>query len=224
MMQKTVAMARKKKIALVAHDNKKEELIEWAKCNCELLAEHSLHSTASTGRLLRHRLGLNVTLLESGPLGGDQQIGCRVTEGHIDLVIFFSDPLEAHPHDADVKALLRIIVVWNIPVACNRASADFIISSPLMSTGYKRFVPTYSKYGARFAVGMRSKPAKESSTDIAFTQQLRKNLRPAAVARLARSAGEPNSLDEEEVSHVSRSRNTRRGEFAGCARTKGQAA
>jgi methylglyoxal synthase len=152
MMQSTIAMRRNKKIALIAHDNKKEELFEWAKFNCKLLAEHSLYATGATGQILKSRLGLNVTHLESGPLGGDQQIGARISEGQIDFVIFFSDPLEPQPHDADVKALLRIAVVWNIPVACNRASADFIISSPLMSTVYERKVPDYSKYRARLAV------------------------------------------------------------------------
>jgi methylglyoxal synthase len=146
MMQNTIAMRRNKRIALVAHDNKKEELFEWAKSNCKLLAEHSLYATGATGQLLKSRLRLNVKHLECGPLGGDQQIGSRISEGEIDFVIFFSDPLEPQPHDADVKALLRIAVVWNIPVACNRASADFIISSPLMSTVYERKVPDYSRY------------------------------------------------------------------------------
>jgi methylglyoxal synthase len=161
LMQKTIAMARRKNIALVAHDNKKEELVEWAKLNCKLLAEHSLYSTRTTGQLLKNTFGLKVTLLESGPLGGDQQIGSRISEGQIDFVIFFSDPLQSQPHDPDVKALLRITVVWNVPVACNRASADFIISSPLMSTKYERLVPDYSKYRARLAVGSPSKPATE---------------------------------------------------------------
>jgi methylglyoxal synthase len=165
MMQRTIPMARRKKIALVAHDNKKEELLEWAKCNCKLLAGHSLYSTSKTGQLLRNGLGLKVTLLESGPLGGDLQIGSRISEGQIDFVIFFSDPLQSQPHDPDVKALFRISVVWNVPVACNRASADFIISSPLMSTGYVRLVPDYSKYGARMAVGTRSEPAAESAAE-----------------------------------------------------------
>ena len=146
MMQKTIAMARRKSIALVAHDNKKEELVEWAKFNCKILAEHSLYSTRTTGQLLENRLGLKVTLLESGPLGGDQQIGSRISEGQIDFVIFFSDPWQSQPHDPDVKALLRIAVVWNIPVACNRATADFLISSPLMSTSYERMVPDYSAF------------------------------------------------------------------------------
>lgn len=161
MMQKIIAMARRKKIALVAHDNKKEELVEWAKFNCKLLAEHSLYSTSTTGQLLKDKLGLKVTLLESGPLGGDQQIGSRVSEGQIDFLIFFSDPLQSQPHDSDVKALFRITVVWNVPVACNRASADFLISSPLMSTRYERLVSDYSKYRARPALSTRSKPAAE---------------------------------------------------------------
>jgi methylglyoxal synthase len=152
MMRRTILMARRKNIALVAHDNKKEELFHWAKCNCKLLAEHSLYATGTTGQLLKSRLGLNVARLESGPLGGDQQIGSRIAEGQIDFVIFFSDPLEPQAHDADVKALLRIAVVWNVPVASNRASADFIISSPLMSAVYERLVPDYSKYRSRLAI------------------------------------------------------------------------
>jgi methylglyoxal synthase len=161
MMKKIIAMARRKNIALVAHDNKKEELLDWARLNCKLLTEHSLYSTRTTGQLLKESLGLKVTLLESGPLGGDQQIGSRISEGQIDFVIFFSDPLQSHPHDADVKALFRIIVVWNVPVACNRASADFLVSSPLMSTGYRRLVQDYSSDGARLVAATHSSPAKE---------------------------------------------------------------
>jgi methylglyoxal synthase len=162
-MRRTILMARRKNIALVAHDNRKEELLKWAKDNLNLLGDHSLYATRTTGQLLKHRLGLNVTLLECGPLGGDQQIGSRISEGQIDFLIFFSDPLEAQPHDSDVKALLRITVVWNIPVACNRASADFLISSPLMSTGYERVVPDYSKYGGRLLVGSHFEPTGRGS-------------------------------------------------------------
>jgi methylglyoxal synthase len=151
-VQNTIAMRRRKEIALVAHDDKKEELVEWAKCNCEVLTEHSLYATGTTGQILKSRVGLDVTQLECGPLGGDQQIGSRISEGQIDFVIFFSDPLEPQAHDPDAKALLRIAVVWNIPVACNRASADFIISSPLMSREYERLVPDYSKYRTRLAI------------------------------------------------------------------------
>jgi methylglyoxal synthase len=140
-MPTMIAMAGKKNIAIVAHDNRKEELCEWAGLNRHVLAEHSLYATATTGHLLTCRLGLNVTRLKSGPLGGDQQIGSRIAEGQIDCLIFFSDPLSAPPHDCDVKALLRIAVVWNIPIAWNRASADFILSSPMMSGEYERVIP-----------------------------------------------------------------------------------
>ena len=151
MSHKIIKMEARKKIALVAHDNKKEDLFEWAKYNRELLAQHDLYATGTTGTILRTKLGLDITSLESGPLGGDQQVGSRISEGGIDFVIFFWDPLEPQPHDPDVKALLRIAVVWNIPVACNWASADFMISSSLMSGVYQRIVPDYSKYRARLS-------------------------------------------------------------------------
>ncbi len=138
-------LARAKKIALVAHDNKKHDLLEWAAFNRDLLAQHELYATGTTGKLLRQDLDLDVISLQSGPLGGDQQIGGRIAEGDIDFLIFFCDPLKPMPHDPDVKALLRIAVVWNIPVACNRASADFIISSPLMSAEYQRLLPDYDE-------------------------------------------------------------------------------
>ena len=144
-----ICMDTRKKIVLVAHDNKKPDLLEWARFNKELLARHKLFATGTTGALLQKELALDVERLQSGPLGGDQQIGAKITEGEIDFVIFFWDPLEPMPHDTDVKALLRIAVVWNIPVACNRASADFIISSPLMSEEYERLVPDYGEYRKR---------------------------------------------------------------------------
>lgn len=138
-----------KKIALVAHDNKKNDLIEWARFNRELLGEHKLFATGTTGRLLETELDLKIVKLESGPLGGDQQIGAKIVEGEIDFLIFFWDPLESLSHDPDIKALLRLTVVWNIPVACNRATADFIISSPLMSNEYERAMPNYEDYKKR---------------------------------------------------------------------------
>jgi len=146
---KKLAMGEKKKIALVAHDNKKIDLLEWAKFNKDLLAQHELYATGTTGSLLERELDVEISKLQSGPLGGDQQIGAKIAQGEIDFIIFFWDPLEPQPHDTDVKALLRIAVVWNIPVACNRASADFMISSPLMSEEYQRFVPDYKNYRER---------------------------------------------------------------------------
>ena len=146
-----VAMGRKKKIALVAHDHKKKDLLEWAKYNRDLLAHHTLFATGTTGALIEENLKMPVSRLQSGPLGGDQQVGAKIAEGTIDFLIFFWDPLEPAPHDPDVKALLRIAVVWNIPVACDRSSADFIISSPLMDTAYERRLPDYGDYIQRFA-------------------------------------------------------------------------
>jgi methylglyoxal synthase len=140
------APSARKTIGLVAHDNKKADLIEWATYNRQLLLGHDLVATGTTGTLLEEELGVGVVKLNSGPLGGDQQLGALIADDEIDFLVFFWDPLEPQPHDPDVKALLRIAVVWNIPVACNRASADFMISSPLMSGPYTRSKPDYQTY------------------------------------------------------------------------------
>ena len=136
----------RKKVGLVAHDNKKRDLIDWVTFNRGLLAQHDLVATGTTGALLEEVLGIGIRKLHSGPLGGDQQLGALIADGDIDFLVFFWDPLEPQPHDPDVKALLRIAVVWNIPIACNRASADFMISSPLMSSDYERQMPDYRSY------------------------------------------------------------------------------
>jgi methylglyoxal synthase len=132
-----------KRIALVAHDNMKREMLEWATEHKDELKRHTLIATGSTGKLIADSTGLTLERMRSGPLGGDQQIGARISDGGIDVLLFFWDPLEPQPHDPDIRALLRIAVVWNIPVACNRASADFILSSPLLAGIYQRRVPKY---------------------------------------------------------------------------------
>src|SRR5262245_52770171 len=129
-----VPMTERKRVALIAHDNCKLDLLDWARYNRGTLSAHELFATGTTGTLIAGELGLPVTRFLSGPLGGDQQIGAGIVEGRIDFVIFFWDPLEPHPHDVDVKALLRIAVVYNVPIACNRSTADFLLSSPLMNS------------------------------------------------------------------------------------------
>jgi methylglyoxal synthase len=151
-------MTKEKSIALVAHDNRKKDLIEWVEWNYEVLSGHNLICTGTTGTMIEKVLfnrsekensakkPRSITKLKSGPLGGDQQLGALITEGKVDILIFFWDPMEPHPHDVDVKALLRISVVYNIPIACNRSSADFIISSPLISENYTPKLKDYSEY------------------------------------------------------------------------------
>lgn len=149
MNYKKIVMNPRKRIALVAHDGQKQNLVEWAKFNRETLAGHDIWATGTTGGMMEKTLGFAVSKLQSGPLGGDQQIGSMIAEGKLDFLIFFWDPLEPQPHDPDVKALLRMAVVWNVPVACDRATADFIISSPLMHSAYERLVPDYEYYRQR---------------------------------------------------------------------------
>jgi len=142
-------LAGNKTIALVAHDNMKNGILEWALFNKETLAAHTIVATGTTGKLVAEKVGLPVDLLLSGPLGGDQQIGALIAEGKIDLLVFFWDPLEPQPHDPDVRALLRLAVVWNVPVACNRATADYLISSPLFHGEYTPDPPDYTPHNNR---------------------------------------------------------------------------
>jgi methylglyoxal synthase len=139
-------LSKQKSIAMVAHDNKKQDLLEWAEYNKTLLANHELLATGTTGTLLEERLNRPVKKFLSGPLGGDQQIGAQIAEGKIDVLIFFWDPMQAQPHDPDIKALLRLAVVWNIPVACDRATADFLFTSPLMHNEYTCALPDFGGY------------------------------------------------------------------------------
>lgn len=136
----------RKRVALVAHDHKKKDLIEWAIYNKTILSKHELIATGTTGTLLEEKLDRTVKKLLSGPLGGDQQMGAMIATNEIDLLIFFWDPMEAQPHDSDVKALLRICVTWNIPMACDRSTADFLLTSPLMHQEYDIQIPDYSNY------------------------------------------------------------------------------
>lgn len=139
-------LKKSKRIALVAHDNKKKDLVDWCVYNKRVLADHKLIATGTTGRLLSEKLETKVKRLLSGPLGGDQQIGSMIAEGKIDILIFFWDPMEAQPHDPDIKALLRLAVTWNIPFACDRATADFLLTSPLMHDDYECMLPDYDQY------------------------------------------------------------------------------
>lgn len=142
----TRKMSARKRIALVAHDNRKTDLIDWAFYNRTALAKHQLFATGTTGKMLEDKLDQHVTKFLSGPLGGDQQVGAMIAEGKIDVLIFFWDPMEAQPHDPDVKALLRLAVTWNIPTACDRATADFIFTSPLIVQEYTAAQEDYSAY------------------------------------------------------------------------------
>ena len=137
---------KRKRIALVAHDNKKKDLIEWVVYNRIELSRHELIATGTTGRLLEERLDRPIKKLLSGPLGGDQQIGSMIAGGDIDMLIFFWDPMEAQPHDSDVKALLRVAIAWNCIVACDRSTADFVLTSPLIQDNYELVIPDYMDY------------------------------------------------------------------------------
>ncbi len=145
----TKILGKRKRIALVAHDHKKHDLMDWANFNKQSLAKHELFATGTTGKLLEDALDRPVKKLLSGPLGGDQQIGSMIATGDIDIMIFFWDPMEAQPHDSDVKALLRVCVAWNIPMACDRSTADFLMTSPFMNEEYTANIPNYNHYLSR---------------------------------------------------------------------------
>jgi len=140
---------KRKQVALIAHDNKKAELVEWVEANKDLMSRCTLYATGTTGRIIEEKTAQPVTKLKSGPLGGDQQIGALIADGKIDLLVFFWDPLEPSPHDPDIKALLRIAVVWNIPVACNRSTADYLFTSSLLFGDYERKLPDYKEHVGR---------------------------------------------------------------------------
>src|SRR5690348_11623260 len=148
-MENTRILLARKRIALVAHDYKKQELIEWTRSHKDILSRHDLYGTGTTGSLIESATGLKVNKLMSGPMGGDLQIGSMIAEEKIGMMIFFWDPMEAQPHDPDIKALLRVSVVWNIPVACDSATADFLITSPLMGAQYEAKMTDYTRYMSR---------------------------------------------------------------------------
>jgi methylglyoxal synthase len=145
----TRTLNNRKNVALVAHDHKKNEMIEWAYYNRSALSQHNLYATGTTGTMLEKALDQSITKFLSGPLGGDMQIGASIAEGKLDVLIFFWDPMEAQPHDPDIKALLRVAATWNIPVACSRATADFLLTSPLMHERYEAILTDYSSYTNR---------------------------------------------------------------------------
>jgi methylglyoxal synthase len=164
-------LAPRKRIGLVAHDNKKQDLIEWARFNRGMLEAHDLIATGTTGQMLARELDLPVRCLQSGPLGGDLQMGARIADGTIDFLVFFWDPLEPQPHDTDVKSLLRVAVVWNIPVACDRASADFMISSPLMTGTYDRHIPDYTAHNERELPAVEAAEEPEEAGEAGGTEE-----------------------------------------------------
>lgn len=149
---KKVTLGAVKSIALIAHDNRKKDIVAWCQKHKTDLSPHVLYATGTTGMIIEKETGLSVNKLLSGPLGGDQQVGALITEGNIDVMIFFWDPFEPLPHDPDVKALLRIAAVWNIPIACNQSSADFMVSSPLFNSPCERSIPDYDSYLAKRAL------------------------------------------------------------------------
>ena len=173
--RRLLLMNTRKRIALIAHDNRKHDLLDWVRYNRGILMNHDLFATGTTGAILSGELGLDITRFASGPLGGDQQVGAAIVEGGIDFLIFFTDPLEPHPHDVDAKSLLRIAAVYNIPVACNRATADFVVSSPLMKEEYRRLTMGIEDQLVRWVVPV---PAERPQSEILPTELLLQEPRP----------------------------------------------
>jgi len=157
----TLTLGKQKNIALIAHDGKKQEMLDWCEWNKEILSKHFLSGTGTTARIITERTGLPVRIYNSGPLGGDQQIGAKIVEGVIDFIVFFSDPLTAQPHDTDIKALLRIALVYDIPIATNRSSADFMITSPLMNEEYQHQVVNFHNAAQKRAEEMQAQEHEE---------------------------------------------------------------
>lgn len=164
-MDNKINMNKQKRIALIAHDHKKDELIRWCMKNKDILSRHFLCGTGTTARLISENTGLPVKALKSGPLGGDQQVGASIANGLIDIVIFFSDPLEAQPHDPDIKALLRIANVYDVPFAGNRSTADFLISSPFIGEEYIRYVEDYTDMNNRRISDIRQDIKRDVESD-----------------------------------------------------------
>ena len=156
-------MEKKKRIALVAHDQRKEDLLSWVKYNAKVLSQHELYATGTTGKIIAKRCSLDIHRLKSGPLGGDQQLGAMIADGELDVLIFLWDPMTPQPHDVDIKALLRMSVLYNIPVACNRSTADFIISSRLFDEAYAPVLKDYTKYIGRTIKGEVPSQATEKT-------------------------------------------------------------
>ena len=158
-----VKMDNVKNIVMIAHDSRKKDLLEWVEFNRDVLREHKLFATGTTGALIAQHTDLEISRFKSGPLGGDQQVGARISDGDLDILIFFWDPLEPQPHDPDVKALLRIAVLYNIPTACNRATADFLVASPLFHGEYERLVEDFASTREEFVKGFDDQSARRAA-------------------------------------------------------------
>ncbi|HYQ80093.1 MAG TPA: methylglyoxal synthase [Anaeromyxobacteraceae bacterium] len=158
-----VPMQQRKRVVLIAHDRRKDDLLEWVRFNIPVLRQHDLSATGTTGAVIASGTGLPVERLRSGPLGGDQQVGARIADGQVDVLIFFWDPLEPMPHDPDVKALLRLAVLYNVPTACNRATADFMVAAPLFHGEYQRMVEDHAAAREAWLAAREGAPPRGST-------------------------------------------------------------